>query len=333
MTAKSHPITLVAHLSNIAVFQTCAFIDNAQKTSFARQASYGDFNLGLHVNDDPEQVLNNRMQLLSAINEQLLGYQLSPIARLHWVNQVHGNQVHDIDNGALGMYPIAADAMVSSQDNVGLAIMTADCVPIVLYQPASGQIAAIHAGWQGLACGVIKQTAERFDTQSPIMAWMGACISQEHYEVDRQVQDKLLAGCSNNQLLDAAKLEEFARLYSIASDVAANTDGNTNSNTNTDGNTKAKARSTDKAQSTSQHLHKTFENLSNYATVKADKIKLNLPRLAADQLAAVDITLNTDLPVECSYADTHYYSYRRQTHQQQPATGRMALIIVSCQPL
>ena len=167
--------------------------------------------------------------------------------------------------------------MVSQQVGLGLAIMTADCVPIVLYQPATGQIAAIHAGWQGLACGVIKATAERFDDHKPITAWIGVCISQEIYEVGSQVRNKLLAGCIDNKALSSQHLESFEQRYVLAS--------------------------------------------------VADKIKLNLPKLAADQLSAAGITVSSQSEIPCSYADSHYYSYRRQTHLGQSATGRMALII------
>ena len=218
------------------------------------------------------------MHLLSAINEQLAATQRQPIDSLHWLNQVHGKQIHDIDATALAMRPLDADAMVSCQAELGLAVMTADCVPIVLYQPATGQIAAIHAGWQGLACGVIKATVERFSSSEPIMAWIGVCISQENYEVGRQVRDKLLTGCIENQTLVAQHLESFEERYVLASE--------------------------------------------------ADKIKLNLPQLAADQLNAAGIIVSNESAVPCSYADPHYYSYRRQTHLQQPATGRMALVIV-----
>ena len=191
---------------------------------------------------------------------------------------MHGKQIHDIDATALAMRPLDADAMVSCQVKLGLAVMTADCVPIVLYQPATGQIAAIHAGWQGLACGVIKTTVERFSSSEPIMAWIGVCISQENYEVGRQVRDKLLTGCIENQTLAAQHLESFEERYVLASE--------------------------------------------------ADKIKLNLPQLAADQLNAAGIKVSNESAIPCSYADPHYYSYRRQTHLQQPATGRMALVIV-----
>ncbi|WP_296243875.1 MULTISPECIES: polyphenol oxidase family protein [unclassified Psychrobacter] len=273
------PVTLVAQLNEVTVFQTAAFSrDNSEAANEVdNQANYGALNLGLHVNDNAKRVLNNRMCLLTAINEQLTAKQRQPINSLHWVNQVHGQQIYDVDSTLLTMRPLDADAMVSQQARVGLAIMTADCVPIVLYQPATGQIAAIHAGWQGLACGVIQATAKRFSTDEKMTAWIGVCISQENYEVGRQVRDKLLAGCIDNQTLSSQHLESFEERYVLASE--------------------------------------------------ADKVKLNLHKLAADQLGAVGIKANNQSEIPCSYADSHYYSYRRQTHLGQPATGRMALII------
>lgn len=284
------PMTLLAQIDDVAVFQTAAFLtdvfnDSESKTQTIGQqnpASYGELNLGLHVNDDATKVLHNRMCLLSGINGSFLAsaskhVQYVPIKRLHWVSQVHGNQIHDVDATALSMTPMSADAMVSQQQGIGLAIMTADCVPIVLYQPATGQIAAIHAGWQGLACGVIKTTVNRFDSTMPIQAWIGVCISQANYEVNTDVRDKLFAGCKENQALSETQLDDFVVLFSIPS--------------------------------------------------QDEKIKLDLPKLAAMQLETAGVTVINDLPVDCSYADSRYYSYRRQTHLQQPATGRMALVI------
>ena len=273
------PITLLAQLDDVAVFQTAAFSsdDGEAVNEVDNQANYGALNLGLHVNDNAKKVLNNRMRLLTAINAQLAAGQRAPINSLHWLNQVHGQQIYDVDAAALPMRPLDADAMVSQQAQVGLAIMTADCVPVVLYQPATGQIAAIHAGWQGLACGVIKATAERFDADKPITAWIGVCISQENYEVGSQVRDKLLAGCIENQTLKVEHLDSFEQRYVLTS--------------------------------------------------TADKIKLDLPKLAADQLNAAGVMVSNESKIPCSYAGSHYYSYRRQTHLGQPATGRMALII------
>ena len=283
------PMTMLAQFDEVAIFQTAAFAHNDvdesaaqnQRTGYEGQANYGELNLGLHVHDNATKVLDNRMRLLTAINEQLaddLTDQRYGINSLHWVSQVHGKYIHDIDATTLNMAPMAADAMVSQQNGRGLAIMTADCVPIVLYQPTSGKIAAIHAGWQGLACGVIQETTKRFTESGAIQAWIGVCISQANYEVNTDVRDKLLAGCIANHTLSKTDIDNFVSLFSISSN--------------------------------------------------DDKIKLDLPKLAAMQLEAAGMTVMNDLPVVCSYADTHYYSYRRQTHMQQPATGRMALVIV-----
>ena len=312
------PMTLLAKLDDIAVFQTAAFcaseyvdVDKGgsesnqplyQQQHQAHQVSYGELNLGLHVNDEASAVLSNRMRVLAAIDEQLseqqnLPVHSMPVKALHWVNQVHGKQIHDIDTTALSMVPMAADAMVSKQDGLGLAIMTADCVPIVLYQPTTGQIAAIHAGWQGLACGVIKATAERFNDSGEILAWIGVCISQENYEVGSQVRDKLLAGCIENNTLTTDALNHFDERYVIAS--ATSNSG----------------------------ASRTAYTLSDNAPANAHKIKINLPKIAADQLIAAGIVVCNQSSIPCSYADGSYYSYRRQTHLQQPATGRMALII------
>ena len=330
------PITLLAQLDDVAVFQTAAFLSIAadmskknQQICRLGQASYGELNLGLHVNDDAEIVLTNRMRLLTAINEQLTSPQDSfintlslnslPIKSLHWVNQIHGKQIHDIDATALSMEPMAADAMISQQINVGLAIMTADCVPIVLYQQTTGTIAAIHAGWQGLACGVIKSTDERFSDSGQIMAWIGVCISQENYEVSSDVRDKLLAGCIENQSLTIECINNFDERYVMTSNICHHSHNYSHaaihSVTEVDTNTNR------------QSLHNTVDKLSSYAKVDAEKIKINLPKLAADQLQAAGITVCNSSSIPCSYADDRYYSYRRQTHLQQPATGRMALII------
>lgn len=304
------PLTMLAQLDDVTVFQTAAlqtadfedtdfknpglegadfkstesetYNQKSQKMLQTEQASYGELNLGLHVADNPAQVLDNRMRLLAAINQQLATQQRASIKRLHWVNQVHGKQIHDVDVSPLSMRPVDADALVSQQAELGLAIMTADCVPIVLYQPASGQIAAIHAGWQGLACGIIKTTAERFESAGQIIAWIGVSISQAHYELGSQVRDKLLAGCIESNSLSTEHLDNFAALFSIP---ANSIDG-------------------------------------------SDKIKLDLPKLAAYQLETLGICVSNDSDIDCSYADPRYYSYRRQTHLQQPATGRMALIVV-----
>lgn len=278
------PVTLIDMLNKVSIFQTAAFTEASLKNLVVDtklSTSYGDFNLGLHVKDDPKSVLANRMQLLSAINQTLSEHNKPLINRLFWLNQVHGNRVFQVKNAQLGMTPPNADAQISDLAGVGLAIMTADCVPIVLYQPASNKIAAIHAGWQGLACGVIQQTVNLLDN-APILAWIGVAISQDNYEVSKDVLAKLKTACQNEQLLTDDNLASFDERYSKK--------------------TSAKK-------------------------ISADKVNINLPKLAVDQLTAQGVTVQS-AATACSYGDAKFYSYRRQSHQNQIATGRMALVIV-----
>src|SRR5699024_9810571 len=119
------PVTLVAQLDDVTAFQTAAFSsdDSEAASEVDNQANYSALNVGLHVNDNAKTVLNNRMRLLTAINEQLAAGQRAPINSLHWLNQVHGQQVYDVDATALPIRPLDADAMVSQQADLGLVIM------------------------------------------------------------------------------------------------------------------------------------------------------------------------------------------------------------------
>lgn len=255
--------------------------------------SYGDFNLGLHVGDNPLKVHQHRSALISAINAHLAEHPYvtdgktadscaNPLTRLHWLNQVHGNEVLRVDE-TLTLTVTNADAMVTQEIGCGLAIMTADCVPIVLYQPSTGQIAAIHAGWQGLASGVIKATWQHFQAPGEIQAWIGACISQDNYEVGADVVDKLVTGCLEHQLVEAMDASQLRQMLT---------------------------------------------NSANKESTARDKYWLDLPKLTQLQLTHLGITVASDNVIECSYANTdRYYSYRRQTHEHRPATGRMALVI------
>lgn len=103
------------------------------------------------------------------------------------LHQVHGNQVISWDQTAYDS-TLEADASWTTKPHVVCAVRTADCVPIVLFEPNTQMVAAIHAGWKGLACGVIDQTL-RGKSMKGAYAWIGPCISKAHYEVDRVVYD------------------------------------------------------------------------------------------------------------------------------------------------
>lgn len=150
---------------------------------------YGGNNLGLHVGDSPTTVHHNRARLLAQLNAQ------AGVTRISWLNQIHGADVVQV-TATLPHLP-NADAQFTAMPHTALAIMTADCVPIVLVNANGSQIGAIHAGWQGLAKGVIGNTVQAMtQTQadsdtSQWQAWLGACIAAKQYEVDSRVRDAL----------------------------------------------------------------------------------------------------------------------------------------------
>jgi purine-nucleoside/S-methyl-5'-thioadenosine phosphorylase / adenosine deaminase len=149
----------------------------------ASQAPYTSFNLGDHVGDDPLAVAENRRQLRSGA-----GLPAEP----SWLTQVHGVAVADLDQAAP---PAPADAAVARELKKVCAILTADCLPVVLTADSGGIIAAAHAGWRGLAGGVIEATVRAMGVPpESLMAWLGPAIGLQHFEVGPEVREALLQG-------------------------------------------------------------------------------------------------------------------------------------------
>lgn len=154
------------------------------------QPPFDRLNLGLHVGDDPEAVKKNRAALKILLPNE-------PV----WLNQIHGTQVFDADQ-ALTDVP-NADAAVTTIPGRVLAIMTADCLPVLLTTSDGAVIGAAHAGWRGLAAGVIEQTVALMrakqgshtqtqthqKTPSDIMAYLGPAIGPHAFEVGSEVRD------------------------------------------------------------------------------------------------------------------------------------------------
>jgi YfiH family protein len=138
-------------------------------------AGEGGLNLGIHVGDRPDDVLQNRA-LLQA---------LLPAAPA-WLSQIHGATVVD---AASVMNAPEADASITTQRGVVCAILTADCLP-VLFCDASGRVVgAAHAGWRGLANGVLANTVARMQDEGAddISAWLGPAIGPQRFEVGEDV--------------------------------------------------------------------------------------------------------------------------------------------------
>ena len=146
---------------------------------------YASMNPAAHVGDDPATVLANRKML-----QQVLQLPAEP----RWLQQVHGTTVLDAgDPVAAGEGPVA-DAAYCSQTGVVCVVLTADCLPILLCDVAGRHVAALHAGWRGLAAGVIEQTIETMKQPGEtLLAWLGPAIGPDAYPVGDEVRDVFLA--------------------------------------------------------------------------------------------------------------------------------------------
>ena len=137
---------------------------------------FESLNLGAHVGDDPTDVAENRSRFVTMCD--LPG-------EPDWLTQVHGMAV-----SVAGETSVAeADATIARHPEAVVAVLTADCLPILLCARSGKEVAAIHGGWRGLAAGVVAATMSRMTTApGELMAWLGPAISQSAFEVGDEVR-------------------------------------------------------------------------------------------------------------------------------------------------
>src|SRR5690606_21784416 len=167
------------------------------------------FDMGLRNGDDPAVV---------AANRKLLAEGLALPSTPRWLRQVHGTQVHDADAPSLlpasgelvpSLLPASgekvppqgadegrlfpepeADASVTRTPGTVLAILTADCLPVAFCSTGGDVVAAAHAGWRGLAAGVLEATVEAMGVApGSVLAWLGPAAGPDAYEVGKEVHD------------------------------------------------------------------------------------------------------------------------------------------------
>ncbi|THC46554.1 peptidoglycan editing factor PgeF [Massilia sp. Mn16-1_5] len=144
----------------------------------------GGFNLGLHCGDDPAAVMENRARLQTLLP-----------GRPAWIAQVHGAAVIDAATVGPDQPTRTGDASVAAAPGLVCAILTADCLPVLFADRAGRVVGAAHAGWRGLAGGVLGQTvaAMRAKGADEITAWMGPAIGPLAFEVGQDVFDAFAA--------------------------------------------------------------------------------------------------------------------------------------------
>jgi len=141
---------------------------------------YASLNLGSHVGDDVAAVADNRHRLRHA-----LGLPAEPA----WLDQVHGTGVVVLPRTGTG----AADAVVTFMPGQVCAVLVADCLPVVLASRAGDRVGVAHAGWRGLAEGVVEATVAALDCEpASLVAWLGPSIGPDAFEVGGDVREAFL---------------------------------------------------------------------------------------------------------------------------------------------
>ncbi|WLH62130.1 peptidoglycan editing factor PgeF [Pseudomonas sp. FP2300] len=149
-------------------------------------APFDSLNLGDHVGDDPTAVAENRRRLTDQ-------FAITPA----WLQQVHGIAVVEADPTQVA----TADASWTDTPGIACASMTADCLPVLFCNRAGTRVAAAHAGWRGLANGVLEATLDSLAVPADeILAWLGPAIGPQAFEVGPEVREAFIA-----QLPEAVK--------------------------------------------------------------------------------------------------------------------------------
>jgi len=139
------------------------------------EGPWSSFNLGNRCGDDPSRVKQNRSLLRAALP-----------APVQWLQQVHGTTVVQ-PTGKIKQEP-EGDAMVTFEAGRVCAVLTADCLPVMFCNRSGNRVGAAHAGWRGLADGVLEATVSAMDEDpAELMAWLGPAIGPQAYEVGSDV--------------------------------------------------------------------------------------------------------------------------------------------------
>lgn len=180
-----------------------------KRTGGVSAPPYDTFNFSLLTGDKPEAVLANRQKLVKELNLPQEPF---------WLKQEHTNFAVCIEKNAQPT-PVVADASFTTIAGPVCAVMTADCIPILVCDESGNIVAAIHAGWKGIAVGIIASTIKTMNTNPiKLLAWLGPAIGPTAFQVNQGVYDifcRQLPECKSafikkNDLL-------FANIYALAS--------------------------------------------------------------------------------------------------------------------
>ncbi len=156
---------------------------------------YSSLNCGLGSNDKKKNVLDN----LAIVSKRIS----IPKNNLFLMNQTHSNKVFLINKNNKNIRKISADALITQRENIAISVLTADCVPILLYEKVNRIVACIHAGWRGAVNGIIKNTLNQIinmGKNNKIYIAVGPCIGVKSYEVDKDFYDEFIKESKKNEV-------------------------------------------------------------------------------------------------------------------------------------
>ena len=171
------------------------------------EGEYASMNLGMSSGDDPERVARNR----AIVRAHLPG-------EPQWLAQVHGASLINWGTTPINLTP-KADASITSTPGAVCVVLTADCMPVLLATAKGDKVGVAHAGWRGMAAGVIENAIAGMETQpAEVIAWMGPAIGPDAFEVGPEVREAFVAddGGADSAFRSHRPGKYMADLYALA---------------------------------------------------------------------------------------------------------------------
>lgn len=166
-------------------------------------------NLATHVGDDRERVLRNRLHL---ITEAQLPRE--PI----WLTQTHSTTAISLTHSSPATIETPSDASFTQDSNLPCAVLTADCLPLLICNESGTEVAAIHAGWRGLLAGVIEQCVTQLSSSpTKLLVWLGPAIGPHAFNVDNTIRLDFINRCPHNkEAFYQTDVDWLADIYALA---------------------------------------------------------------------------------------------------------------------
>ena len=178
-------------LNNFKNIKHCFF----SKNGGVSRGIYASLNCGIGSNDNAENVVKNL---------DIIAHEFSfSHDKLKLMNQSHNNEAIIVDDKNKHLKKFESDALITRLKNIPISVLTADCVPILIFEELSQTIACIHAGWRGALNGVIDNTINKIvstSNENKIYAAVGPCIGKKSYEVEIEFYKKFMHDNSNNKI-------------------------------------------------------------------------------------------------------------------------------------